>query len=73
MMITARRVEQLPTRVRYAFGLGDEQDQILTINTITGDLIDTTAGMSVTGKIYLKIKHAWRETGDFPASSIFAS
>jgi hypothetical protein len=73
MMITARRTEQTPTLVRYAFGFGDELDQTLTIDTVTGELIDTTGGSSVTGKIYVKIKRAWQEKGEFPPSSVFAS
>ena len=73
MMITARRTEQSPTQVQYAFGFGDDLDQVLTIDTATGELLATTAGSSVTGKIYLKIKRTWQETGDFPASSMFAS
>jgi hypothetical protein len=73
MMITARRTEQSPTRVQYAFGLGDDLDQRLTIDTATGDLVHTSGNPSVTGKIYLKIKRAWQETGDFPPGATFAS
>jgi hypothetical protein len=73
MMITARKVEDTTTHVRYEYGLADQFDRVLTIDRATGQLVDPPLGDRVIGKIYVKIKREWEATGEFPNGALFAS
>jgi hypothetical protein len=74
MMVTARKVSEGESEVRYEFGLDRRFDRVLVIDktswqaTAEDDNFDSAAGA-----ITSKIKRAWQAQGEFPAGAIFAS
>lgn len=74
MMVTARKIAETETEIRYAFGLDREFDRILIIDKKEW-LVTTEDGNldSAAGKIAGKIKNAWQEHSSFPEGAVFAS
>jgi hypothetical protein len=74
MRIVARKVDESQGQVRYSFGLDERFDRVLIIEKSSWEISTAEGDVdSVAGKIAMKIKNAWRESGDFPPGAVFAS
>lgn len=74
MMVTARRIAESDSEVRYEFGLDDDFDRLLVIDKQT---LQASVGEgdfnSAASAIAAKIVRTWRAKGEFPPGMIFAS
>ncbi|MFI6256028.1 hypothetical protein ACIBCL_07880 [Micromonospora zamorensis] len=74
MMVTARRIEAAGDEIRYEFGFEDRFDRVLTIDPRTLEAgVDDGEFNSAASAITVKIVKAWRSSGEFPATMMYAS
>ncbi|MEV4754688.1 hypothetical protein AB0J86_06190 [Micromonospora sp. NPDC049559] len=74
MMVTARKVDEGPGEIRYAFGLETAFDRVLVIDKRSWEArVEDGRFDAAASAITAKIKKLWRAGGEFPPGATFAS